>query len=98
MRRLLRIASARHRPGPYRREAEFSLPIGAAPSETRKTIIGGRIGLPQLNRGIGHRITIAVNDAADQRNSRAGGAEARQIGPFRVLDQMPEGPDGLATG
>src|SRR5438105_14921857 len=97
MRRLPGVAAPGNRPRLYRREAELAALIGAAAPETREALVGRRIGLPQLDGGVRQRIAIIVDDPAGQRNPRARGAEPRQIGPLRVLDPVPEGPDCLTA-
>src|SRR5215813_5438949 len=97
MRSLLGTATPRYRTQLYRREPELAELIRAAPPEARKTFVTGGIGLPQLDGGVRHRIAVAVDDGAGERNPRPGGPEPGQIGPFRVLDQVPEGPDRLAA-
>src|SRR5215472_2792457 len=72
--------------------------VGARPAEGRETLVGRRVGLPKLNSGISHWIAVAVDDGAGQPDHMARGTKPRQIRPFRVFDQVPEGSDRLAAG
>ena len=89
MRRLLRIAAARHRPRLHRGEAEHARAVGVAAAEARETVRCRRIGLPDLHAGIRARLAVAIQHRAGQRDLLALRAEPRQVGPGRVLEQVP---------
>jgi hypothetical protein len=97
MRRLLGVAAARGRAGLQGREMEPAGLVGSRPAKGRKAL-GRQIGLPQLGGGIRHRIAVTVEHRSGLHDMLALGAEPRQIGPFRMLDQVPEGSDRLASG
>ena len=88
-----------HRAGLERGEAEHAVSVGAAPAEARKTLGRRRIGLPYLDAGI--RSPAAPAPSVTRPISvdpLARRAEARQVGPVLVLEQVPVRSDRLARG
>jgi hypothetical protein len=71
MRRLLGFAAARDQPGLQRRKMEPVGLVGSRPAKGRKVLAGGWIGLPQLDRGVGHRIAVTVENRSGQHDTLA---------------------------
>src|SRR5258708_6644468 len=95
--RLELVAPAQHRPGLQRNEVEVALGVAAAPHPAEELSACRRICLPQLDAGVRDRLSVAVGDRADEPNLVALGPKTGEVGPVLLLDDVPEGADGLAA-
>ena len=76
-------------PGPHRREGEPALRVGAAAAPPEVAVVPAlRVGLPDLDHRVRHRLARAVEDAADDARRR------RRRGPSAGRRQSPNEKNG----
>ena len=113
VRRLQRVAAARHRAGLDRHHPEAALAVGRDPPEAAEirverlvvlavlgmVVAAGGVGLPQLDHRVRHRRAVAVEHPPLDRDALARRVAPGQIAPFRPVEpEMKERPDRLRRG